>query len=266
MVTCNPTTMNIALHNDTQVALSNYVLQLADTNLILAQRICEWCGHGPVLEQDIALSNIGLDLLGQTRSLYQYAAELLDNGKTEDDLAYLRSERQFKNLLLVEQPNGDFGYTIVRQFLYETFQQLLLTELKKSTNAQLAAIAEKSLIETNYHYKWSAEWVIRLGDGTEESKSRIQKSINEIWTYSGEMFIPCADEQLLASIGTIPDVATLKEAWMHKVKSVLDEATLIMPENMYMQQGGKTGVHTEHLGYMLAEMQYLQRQYPGQQW
>jgi ring-1,2-phenylacetyl-CoA epoxidase subunit PaaC len=218
------------------------------------------------LEQDIALSNIGLDLLGQTRSLYQYAVELLDNGKTEDDLAFLRSERQFKNLLLVEQPNGDFGYTVVRQFLYETFQQLLLTELKKSPNIHLAAIAEKSLIETNYHYKWSAEWVIRLGDGTEESKNRVQQSINDIWTYTGEMFIPCADEQLLASIDIIPDVSTLQDAWMRKVKAVMDESTLTMPETMYMQQGGKTGVHTEHLGYMLAEMQYLQRQYPGQTW
>lgn len=257
---------NIAIHTDTQNALCDYVLHLADTNLILGQRICEWCGHGPVLEQDIAMSNIGLDLLGQTRSLYQYAAELQDQGKTEDDLAFLRSERQFKNLLLAEQPNGDFGFTIVRQFLYETFQQLLLGELKKSSDTQLAAIAEKSLIETNYHYKWSAEWVIRLGDGTEESKKRIQKSINEIWTYTGEMFIPSADEQLLAGVGIIPDVASLQAAWTQKVKAVFDEATLTMPETMYMQRGGKTGVHTEHLGYMLAEMQYLQRQYPGQKW
>jgi ring-1,2-phenylacetyl-CoA epoxidase subunit PaaC len=257
---------NIAIHTDTQTALCNYVLQLADTNLILGQRICEWCGHGPVLEQDIALSNIGLDLLGQTRSLYQYAAELQGAGKTEDDLAFLRSERQFKNLLLAEQPNGDFGYTIVRQFLYESFQQLLLKELKNSSNKHLAAIAEKSLIETNYHYKWSAEWVIRLGDGTEESKSRIQKSINEIWTYSGEMFIPSAEEQLLAQLGIIPDVSRLENAWMQKVKAVFEEATLTMPDPMYMQRGGKMGVHTEHLGYMLAEMQYLQRQYPGQTW
>lgn len=257
---------NIAIHTDTQHALCDYVLHLADTNLILGQRICEWCGHGPVLEQDIALSNIGLDLLGQTRSLYQYAAELQGEGKTEDDLAFLRNERQFKNLLLSEQPNGDFGYTIVRQFLYEAYQQLLLAELKKSNNEQLAAIAEKSLIETNYHYKWSAEWVIRLGDGTDESKSRIQKSINEIWTYSGEMFIPTADEQLLTNIGLIPDLAGLKEPWMQKVKAVFAEATLTVPEEMYMQRGGKTGVHTEHLGYMLAEMQYLQRQYPGQTW
>jgi ring-1,2-phenylacetyl-CoA epoxidase subunit PaaC len=257
---------NIALHNDTKTALCDYVLHLADTNLILGQRICEWCGQGPVLEQDIALSNIGLDLLGQTRSLYQYAAELQGEGKTEDDLAFLRSERQFKNLLLVEQTNGDFGYTIVRQFFYEVFQQLLLAELKKSTDQHLAAIAEKSLIETNYHYKWSAEWVIRLGDGTEESRARIQQSINDIWTYTGEMFTPTADERLLADAGIIPDLTELKSLWMNKVKHVLDEATLNMPENGYMQQGGKTGVHTEHLGYMLAEMQYLQRQYPGQTW
>jgi ring-1,2-phenylacetyl-CoA epoxidase subunit PaaC len=259
--------MNIALHTDIQQALCNYVLQLADTNLILGQRICEWCGHGPILEQDIALSNIGLDLLGQTRSLYQYAATLQGESKTEDDLAFLRSERQFKNLLLAEQPNGDFGYTVLRQFLYEAFQLLLLDRLKNSSDQQLAAIAEKSLIETTYHYKWSAEWVIRLGDGTDESKSRIQKSVNEIWTYTGEMFIPSVDEQTLTSAGIIPDVTNLKEEWLHKVTEVFAEATLDMPDNNgWMQRGGKTGVHTEHLGYMLAEMQYLQRQYPGQKW
>lgn len=259
--------MNIALHTDTHKALGNYVLQLADTNLILGQRICEWCGHGPILEQDIALSNIGLDLLGQTRSLYQYAAELQGEGKTEDDLAFLRSERQFKNLLLVEQPNGDFGYTVLRQFLYEAFQLLLLERLKNSSDKHLAAIAEKSLIEATYHYKWSAEWVIRLGDGTEESKARIQQSVNEVWTYTGEMFTPSADEQALIAAGIIPDISSLQAAWMQKVTEVFAEATLTMPDNStWMQQGGKTGVHTEHLGYILAEMQYLQRQYPGQKW
>ncbi|HTN17082.1 MAG TPA: 1,2-phenylacetyl-CoA epoxidase subunit PaaC, partial [Chitinophagaceae bacterium] len=180
---------------DTRSALSNYVLHLADTNLILAQRLCEWCGHGPVLEQDIALSNIGLDLLGQTRSLYQYAATLIGDGKTEDDLAFLRNERQFKNLLLCEQPNSDFGYTVLRQFLYETYQLLVLSALQQSSDSQLAAIAEKSLKEATYHYKWSAEWVIRLGDGTEESHKRMQQALNDVWTYTGEMFLPSADEK-----------------------------------------------------------------------
>lgn len=258
--------MNIAL-TDTKQALCNYVLHHADTNLILAQRLCEWCGHGPILEQDIALSNIGLDLLGQTRSLYQYASALLDGEKTEDQLAFLRSERQFKNLLLSELPNGDFGFTVLRQFFYETYQVLLFTQLQNSSNEQLAAIAEKSLKESTYHYKWSAEWVIRLGDGTEESKSRIQKSLNEIWTYTGEMFVPNADEKALIEAGLVPDVSTLRDAWMAKVSAVLAEATLVIPEgNVWMQEGGKNGIHSEHLGYILAEMQYLQRQYPGQQW
>ena len=258
--------MNIAL-TDTKQALSNYVLHLADTNLILAQRLCEWCGHGPILEQDIALSNIGLDLLGQTRSLYQYAAELIGNDKTEDSLAFLRNERQFKNLLLSELPNGDFGYTILRQFLYETYQVLLLGQLKNSSDAQLAAIAEKSLKEATYHYKWSAEWVIRLGDGTDESKSRIQQSLNDIWSYTGEMFLPSEDEKALIEAHIIPDIAALRNEWMIKVSAVLAEATLTIPEgSLWMQEGGKKGVHSEHLGFILAEMQYLQRQYPGQQW
>lgn len=252
---------------DTRSALSNYVLHLADTNLILAQRLCEWCGHGPILEQDIALSNIGLDLLGQTRSLYQYAATLIGDGKTEDDLAFLRNERQFKNLLLSEQPNGDFGYTVLRQFLYETYQLLLLSALQQSKDSQLAAIAEKSLKEATYHYKWSAEWVIRLGDGTEESHKRMQQALNDVWTYTGEMFLPSADEKELALAAAIPDLATLKDPWFQKVSAVLSEATLDIPAAAtWMQQGGKTGVHSEHLGYILAEMQYLQRQYPGQQW
>lgn len=252
---------------DTRAALSNYVLHLADTNLILAQRLCEWCGHGPILEQDIALSNIGLDLLGQTRSLYQYAATLIGEGKTEDELAFLRNERQFKNLLLCEQPNGDFGYTVLRQFLYEAYQLLLLRALQQSSDSQLAAIAEKSLKEATYHYKWSAEWVIRLGDGTEESRRRMQHALSEIWTYTGEMFLPSADEKALSTAGLIPDLTVLKEEWFKKVSVVLEEATLDIPApSAWMQQGGKTGVHSEHLGYILAEMQYLQRQYPGQQW
>lgn len=258
--------MNIAL-TDTQQALCNYVLHLADTNLILGQRLCEWCGHGPILEQDIALSNIGLDLLGQTRSLYQYAAILQGENKTEDDLAFLRSERQFKNLLLSEQPNGDFGYTVLRQFLYETYQLILLGALQNSSDEHLAAIGEKSLKETTYHYKWSAEWVIRLGDGTEESKNRIQQSVQEIWTYTGEMFVPSADEKILIEAGIIPDVAAFRETWRSKVADVFAEATLSLPDTtVWMQDGGKKGVHSEHLGYILAEMQYLQRQYPGQKW
>lgn len=255
------------MNNSTQQALCDYVLHLADTNLILAQRICEWCGHGPILEQDIALSNIGLDLLGQTRSLYQYAAALDGTGKSEDDLAFLRGERAFKNLLLAEQANGDFGYTVMRQFLYESYQLLLLEALKEKAPAPLAAIANKSLIEAQYHYKWSAEWVIRLGDGTEESHTRIQQSLNDIWTFTGELFTPSSYESLLAEQGIINPIDRLKQAWLEKVSAVLEEATLSIPDqNIWMQEGGKSGIHSEQLGYMLAEMQYLQRQYPGQTW
>lgn len=258
--------MNISLAAKNRTALCNYVLHLADSNLILAQRLCEWCGHGPILEQDIALSNIGLDLLGETRSLYQYAAMLQHENKTEDDLAFLRGEREFRNLLLCELPKGDFGFTVVRQFLFETYQLLLLEALKKSSDAHLAAIAEKSLMEAQYHYKWSAEWVIRLGDGTEESKRRVQESLEEIWTYTGEMFIATAWEQELIDSGAIPDFTKMKDAWHNKVAEVLQEATLSMPADTYMQRGGKDGLHTEHLGFLLAEMQYMQRQYPGLEW
>lgn len=258
--------MNITLAAKNRTALCNYVLHLADSNLILAQRLCEWCGHGPILEQDIALSNIGLDLLGETRSLYQYAAMLQQENKTEDDLAFLRGEREFRNLLICELPKGDFGFTVVRQFLFETYQLLLLEALKKSPDAHLAAIAEKSLMESQYHYKWSAEWVIRLGDGTEESKRRVQESLEEIWTYTGEMFIPTAWEQELIDNAAIPDFTKMKDTWHNKVAEVLNEATLTMPADTYMQRGGKDGLHTEHLGFLLAEMQYMQRQYPGLEW
>lgn len=259
--------MTTMTNNTIQSDLQDYVLHLADTNLILGQRLCEWCGHGPVLEQDIALSNIGLDILGATRSLYQYAAELQGGEATEDYLAFFRTEREFKNLLLVEQANGDFGYTVMRQFLFETFQMLFLQKLSESKDQRLAAIAEKSLIETKYHYKWSAEWVIRLGDGTEESKQRIQQSLHDIWTYSGEMFLKAGYEQSLIDAGIIPDVSSLQTIWEQKVAAVLQEATLEMPAtDAWMQKGGKTGVHTEYLGYILAEMQHIPRQYPGQTW
>lgn len=257
---------SISLTPTIQKNLQDYILHLADSCLILGQRLCEWCGHGPVLEQDIALSNIGLDLLGETRSLYQYAASLQGEEVTEDQLAFFRNEREFKNLLLTELPNGDFGFTVVRQFLYETFQLLLLEKLSQSRDQQLAAIAAKSLIETRYHYKWSAEWVIRLGDGTEESKKRVQKSLDDIWTYTGEMFMASPYEKHLAEQGFIPDPATLHTAWQEKVKQVTGEATLDLPGDIWMQRGGKTGVHTEHLGYILAEMQHIPRQYPGQSW
>jgi len=241
--------------------LINYTLHLADNALILGQRNTEWCGHGPILEQDIAITNISLDLVGQARSFYQYAAQLKADDSTEDMLAYFRTERDFKNCLLVEQPNGDWAQTILRQFLFSSYQYFLYQELQKNSDETLAAIAEKSLKEVSYHLRWSSEWVIRLGDGTDESHSRILKAIDELWRYTGELFIPVAYEKE-AGI----DVSLLKNDWSEKVKAVLTEATLPVPENIFMQTGGKTGTHTEHLGYILTELQYVQRAYPGCEW
>jgi ring-1,2-phenylacetyl-CoA epoxidase subunit PaaC len=246
--------------------LINYILQLADSTLILTQRNGAWCGHGPILEQDIAITNITLDLIGQSRNFYQYAAKLIGSEATEDSLAYLRTEREFKNLLLVEQENGDWAQTIVRQFFFSVYQFFLYEKLQHSSDTQLSAIAAKSLKEVTYHVKWSGEWVIRLGDGTAESNERMQKAIAALWQYTGEMFVPSDYEKYLAEENIICDVALLKDAWMEKVKTVFEEATLSIPESTFMQTGGKNGVHSEKLGYILAEMQYLQRVYPGAEW
>jgi ring-1,2-phenylacetyl-CoA epoxidase subunit PaaC len=238
----------------------NYLLHLADTTLTLSHRNSEWCGHGPILEQDIALTNISLDLLGQSRLFYQYAAELVGN-TDEDKLAYLRTEREYKNLLLAEQPNGDWGQTILRQYLYSQFQQLLFQQLQQHSDEHLAAIATKSLKETNYHVRWSSEWVVRLGDGTDESKQRMLHAVDELWRYTGEMFLP-ADYEAIADV----DFISLQHQWNEKAKMVLEEAALPVPEKIFMQTGGKTGTHTEHLGYILADLQYLQRAYPNSEW
>ena len=242
-------------------SLINYTLHLADNVLILGQRNGEWCGHGPVLEQDIALTNITLDLVGQARSLYQYAAQLKSDGSTEDKLAYLRTEREFLNCLLVEQPNGDWARTILRQFLFSAYQFNLYQALQKSPDNTLRAIAEKSLKEVRYHLRWSSEWVIRLGDGTEESHRRMEAAIGDLWPYTGEFFLPAPYE---TEPGVYP--STLREAWSEKIKTVFEEANLSVPAGIFNQQGGKTGIHTEHLGYVLADLQYLQRTYPGAEW
>jgi ring-1,2-phenylacetyl-CoA epoxidase subunit PaaC len=241
--------------------LIDYTLHLADTTLILSQRNAEWCGHGPILEQDIAITNISLDLLGQSRNFYQYAASLMGGDATEDSLAYLRKEREFKNLLLVEQPNGDWAQTLLRQYLYSQFQYLLYSELQKNKDEQLAAIAAKAIPETTYHVRWSSEWVIRLGDGTDESRRRILKAIDELWRYTGEMFTPVPYENEMGI-----DVSSLQQNWMKKVQEIFAEANLPVPEKTFMQAGGKEGKHTEHLGYILTELQYMQRAYPGAQW
>lgn len=247
--------------------LSDYVLHLADNALILAQRNSEWCGHGPVLEQDIAITNISLDLIGQARSLYQYCAELKGNGATEDSLAYLRDAREFKNCLLVELPKGDWAVTITRQFFFSSYQLLLFTHLLQSTDTTLAAIAEKSLKEITYHLRWSSEWIIRLGDGTEESRSRIVKAIEQLWPFTGELFMPAGYEESAAKQGAGVDLNTIKSSWQQKVSEIFAEATLpVPPAGTWWQSGGKNGVHTEHLGYVLTELQFMQRAYPGMEW
>jgi len=255
----------------------DYTLHLADDALILGHRNSEWCGHGPVLEQDIAITNISLDLIGQARNFYQYAATLmngqkvspirgdLDGAATEDTLAYLRDNREFKNCLLVEQPNGDWAKTILRQFLFSVDQYYLYQELQNSKDEQLAAIAEKSLKEVTYHLRWSSEWVIRLGDGTTESHQRMLNAIDELWMYAGELFLVASYEQAISEeIGV--DVTLLKPKWEEKVKEIFIEATLPCPDKVFMQTGGKEGKHTEHLGFILAELQFMQRAYPGCEW
>ena len=246
--------------------LIDYTLHLADNALILGQRNAEWCGHGPVLEQDIAITNISLDLIGQARHFYQYSAELIGNGSTEDSLAYLRTEREFKNCLLVEQPKGDWAQTILRQYLFSQYQYLLFQQLQNSKDEQLAAIAAKSLKEVIYHVRWSSEWVIRLGDGTEESNSRIKNAVDELWNYTGEFFEASDYELRAASEGIGVDVSKLKDDWMKKVKEVFAEATISIPDNTSLKTGGKNGIHSEYLGFILTELQYLQRTYPGAEW
>lgn len=248
-------------------ALIDYTLHLADNALITGHRNSEWCGHGPILEQDIALSNISLDYIGQARNFYQYAATLMGNGATEDSLAYLRDAIEFKNNLLLELPNGDWGQTILRQFFFSAFQYFQYTALQQSKDEQLAAIAEKSLKEVTYHLRWSSEWVIRLGDGTNESKSRMLAALEELWPYTGELFIPAVYENSTAAEQSGVDPSQLKTDWLNKIQTVLAEATLPLPDaGVWMHHGGKQGKHTEHLGYILAEMQYLQRAYPNAEW
>jgi len=254
-----------------QASLIDYSIHLADNALILGHRNSEWCGHGPVLEQDIALANISLDLIGQARNFYQYAASLLNDSSTEDTLAYLRDTRDFRNLLLTELPNGDWAQTILRQFFFSAFQYLQYGILQKSSDTQLAAIAAKALKEVTYHLRWSSEWVIRLGDGTAESRRRIEQALEFLWPYTGELFMCSAEEEMLSAETIAVNPSTLAKEWNDRVSSVFEQATLPTPraegkETTWMHSGGKKGVHTEHLGYVLAEMQFLQRAYPGAEW
>lgn len=246
--------------------LLTYTLRIGDNALILGQRLAEWCGHGPVLEQDIALSNIALDQLGQARMLMQYAAELESAGRSEDDIAFLRDGHEYHNLLLLELENGDWGKTITRQFLFDTYNYYFFTALLQSADENLRSVAQKAIKEVSYHAQWSAEWLIRLGDGTEESHRRVQESLDDLWPWTGEMFAMDEVDQQMLEAGIGVDLALIKGKWDQKVDQILELATLQKPESGWMQSGGKQGEHTEYLGFILAEMQHLPRMYPGVNW
>lgn len=244
----------------------NYVLGIADNALILGQRLGELTGHGPTLEVDIAMTNISLDLFGQTRSYYQYAAKLSKTDKTEDDFAFLRKEREYINVLLSEQPNRNFAYSIARQFLYDHFHLLLLQELQNGSDEVLVSIAQKSIKEVSYHKRFSSDWIIRLGDGTAESHAKIQEAIDALWVYTDELFHLTDADKIAIKEGYGVDVSLLKEIYYKNIEEVMKTATLKTPENSFFQKGGKQGIHTEHMGYILTEMQFMQKTYPGMKW
>lgn len=246
--------------------LIQYILGIADNSLILGQRLGELCGHGPSLETDIALTNISLDLFGQTRSYYQYVAQLQGGVATEDTVAFLRLEREYKNALLVEQPNTDFGYVIAKQFLFDVFHLAFLQELQHSKDPQLAAIAVKSIKEVLYHTRFSSDWIKRLGDGTTESHGRIQTAINDLWIYTDELFQPTEADTAMVTQGIGVDLTKLKANYYQQVSAVLAEATLITPVVEYFQKGGKQGIHSEHMGFIVTELQFMQRTYPNMNW
>ena len=246
--------------------LLKYVLRLGDDSLILGQRLAEWCGHGPILEEDIALTNISLDLIGQATSLLNYAGEIEGNGRKGDDFAFLRLEKEYMNCLLVEQMNGHFGDTILRQFFFDAYRKNLFEALQLSSNKQLAAIAEKSLKETRYHLKHSSEWLIRLGDGTDESHLKMQESLNTLWRYTDELFFEDEVDLYLRENKVIPDLSHLKNSWKEHVDAILLQAKLEIPTNNWQFQGGRLGRHSEHMGFLLAELQYMQRTYPNMEW
>lgn len=249
-----------------QAALFDWLLRTGDNALILGHRVSEWCGHAPALEEDIALANTALDLIGQTQFWLGLAAEVEGKGKSADDLAYLRDASAFRNLLMVERPNGDFGQTLMRQFLFDAFHMELMRALAASSDPRIVEIAEKAAKEVAYHLERSADLVVRLGDGTAESHARMQAALDDIWPYTGEMFSDDAHDQALSDAGIAPLPSSLKAAWDRTVRFVLTEATLTTPEPGWQHKGGKSGVHTEHLGFILAEMQFLQRAYPGASW
>jgi ring-1,2-phenylacetyl-CoA epoxidase subunit PaaC len=246
--------------------LFHYTLGLADDALVLGQRLCEWCSNAPFLEEDLALANVALDFMGRARMLYSHAATLEGAGRDEDALAYLRDCREYRNLLIMELPRGDFAFSTARQFLVDAFNLPFLEDLCRSRDPELAGIAGKALKESRYHYRRSRDWVLRLGDGTAESHRRLQRAFDEIWGYTHELFRAGEAEQRLVAAGFAPDRPALRARWEALVVPVLAEATLRRPEDAWSVDGGREGTHTEHLGHLLSELQFMQRAYPGLQW
>src|SRR3981081_4208238 len=258
--------MAVASISVSETPLVLYALRRADDALILGHRLSEWCGHAPMLEEDMALANMGLDLLGQARELYSYAAKVEGKGNDEDKFAYLRDVRQYRNLLLLEQPNGDFARTMVRQFFYAGFADLYWRAMVKSSDETLAAIAAKSEKESAYHLRHSSEWIVRLGDGTEESHARAQTAIDDLWAFTGEMFEVDDSERGVIDAGIAVDPVTQRPQWLKTVSDIVSEATLVLPRRDWMQQGGRSGRHSEHLGHLLSEIQSMPRTFPGVTW
>lgn len=257
----------LTLTDNINSALFKFLLRHGDDRLILGHRIAEWCGHGPIIEEDLALTNLSLDFIGQSVMWLKYAGEIEGAGRSEDDLAYLRKENDYTNILLTEQANEDFAYTIARQFFFDVYDYLFYDELKNSKDETLSAIAVKSLKESAYHLRHSSQWLLRLGDGTETSHNKIAEAVDNLWMYTGEMFISDDVDDILLKEGIGVDLTAIKPTWYNNISKVLTEATLEVPNlDAFMQSGGRKGVHTENLGFILAEMQYLPRLYPGAKW
>ncbi len=254
------------MDSNLNTALLDYCIALGDDSVTLGHRLSEWCRNGPFLEEDLALTNVSLDFIGRARMLYSYAAELEGKGRSEDDMAYLRDCREYRNLLINELPNGDFAFTMARQLIVDAYDMGFFTGLAQSRDTMLAAIAAKAVKESRYHLRRSEDWIKRLGDGTDESHERVQNAFNQLWGYIPEMFEMSDDERQLLDAGIAVDRSALEENWTSTVHTILKEATLAIPDEDWSIGGGRDGMHTEHLGFLLAEMQFLQRTYPGQQW
>jgi ring-1,2-phenylacetyl-CoA epoxidase subunit PaaC len=256
----------VGLAHVTVDTMVEYCLHLGDDRLILGHRLSEWCGHGPILEEDIALANIALDLLGQATRALEIAGKVEGRGRSADDLAFFREAVEFRNLQLVELPRGNFAFTIARQFFFDAFSVHLMDELQRGKEPQIAELAAKAVKEDRYHIRHSAEWMVKLGDGTEESHARLQNAVNELWRFTGEMFIPDAWDEGAAISGIAPPLATLKPKWDAVVNDVFSRATIARPADEFFARGGRSGKHTEHLGHLLAEMQIVARSHPGAEW